>query len=76
MSGQFDHPDFREAVGKIEAAAMAAKIPLGGGPANTEAEVDTLCSRGYRVFGGIDVIQIKRAVGELVGIVKARSRAT
>jgi 4-hydroxy-2-oxoheptanedioate aldolase len=76
VSGQFDHPDYREAVGEIEAAAMAAKIPLGGGPANTEAEVDTLCSRGCRAFGGFDVFQIKRAVGELVEFVKARSRVT
>ena len=73
VSGQFDHPDFSEAVGKIEAAAKAANMPLGGGPANTEAEVDALYSRGYCVFGGIDVFQIKRAVGELVELVKARS---
>ncbi len=76
VSGQFDHPAFREAVGKIEAAAMAAKIPLGGGPANTEAEVEALFSRGYRVFGGFDIFQIKRAVADLVGHVAARSRAT
>ncbi len=73
VSGQFNHPDFLQAVSKIEAAAKAAGIPLGGGPANTEAEVDALIARGYRVFGGFDIFQIKHAVGNLVSIVKARS---
>ncbi len=75
ISGQFDHPDFLDAVNKIEVSAKAAEIPLGGGPANTEAEVDALLARGYRVFGGFDIFQIKRAVGELVDVVKARSKS-
>lgn len=76
VSGQFDHPDFLEAVGTIEAAAKAANMPLGGGPANTQAEIDSLFSRGYRLAGGFDVLQIKRVVGEMVGHVKAYSQAT
>lgn len=73
ISGQFNHPDFLEAVAKIEAAAKAAEMPLGGGPANTESEVDALIARGYRVFGGFDIFQIKQAVGNLVNIVRSRS---
>ena len=76
VSGQFGHPDFVEAVAKIEAAAKAAEIPLGGGPANTQAEIDALFDRGYRLVGGFDVLQIKRVVGEMVGYVKARPQAS
>lgn len=76
VSGQFAHPDFVEAVGAIEAAAKAAGIPLGGGPANTRAEIDSLFSRGYRLAGGFDVLQIKRVVGELVDHVRTYSQAT
>lgn len=75
VSGQFDHPDFRAAVARIEAAAMAANIPLGGGPANTSAEAEALLSRGYRIIGGFDIFQIKRAVSELVSFVKDRPAA-
>lgn len=75
VSGQFAHPDFVEAVGVIEAAAKAAGIPLGGGPANTRAEIDSLFSRGYRLAGGFDVLQIKRVVGEMVDHVRTYSQA-
>lgn len=71
IHGQFDHPDFRAAVARIEAAAMAAGIPLGGGPANTKEEIEALFERGYRVVGGFDILQLKRVVGEMVGHVRS-----
>jgi len=67
VSGQFDHPDFLEAVGAIEAAAKAKSVPLDAGPANTQAEIDNLFSCGCWLTGGFDVLQIRRVVAELVG---------
>jgi 4-hydroxy-2-oxoheptanedioate aldolase len=71
ISGQFTNPIFVEAVRKVEAAAKRASIPLGGGPANSKAEIDDLFSRGYRIAGGFDILQLKRAVGELVAHVQS-----
>lgn len=66
ISGQFDHPEFVRAVSRIEAAARKAGVPLGGGPANSRAETEALLGRGYRIVGGFDILQLKRAVGERV----------
>lgn len=71
IPGQFGHPAFLDAVRRIEAAAEAASVPLGGGPANTKAEIDGLLSRGYRIVGGFDVLHLKRMLGEIVGHVRA-----
>lgn len=73
ISGQFGNPVFVDAVRKIEAAAKNADIPLGGGPANTKAEIDELFSRGYRIVGGFDILQLKRVVGEMVSLVRSYS---
>jgi 4-hydroxy-2-oxoheptanedioate aldolase len=73
ISGQFGNPIFIDAVRKIEAAAKKADIPLGGGPASTKAEIDDLFSRGYRIVGGFDILQLKRVVGEMVGFVRSYS---
>lgn len=66
VSGQFDAPEFREAVARIEAAAARAGVPLGGGPAANRAEAEALFARGYRMVGGFDIFQLKRAVSEMV----------
>jgi 4-hydroxy-2-oxoheptanedioate aldolase len=71
ISGQFGNPVFVAAVRRIEAAAKKAKIPRGGGPANTKAEIDDLFSRGYRIVGGFDILQLKRIVGDMVGLVRS-----
>lgn len=55
IQGQFDHPDFIAATGRIEAAAKAANIPLGG-VATDEARVKALRARGFRVICGIDTV--------------------
>ncbi|MFK8034908.1 MAG: HpcH/HpaI aldolase/citrate lyase family protein [Hyphomicrobiales bacterium] len=62
VSGQFDHPDFKAAVAKIEAAALNAKVPLGGGPARSKEEADALFVRGYRMIAGFDVLRLKASV--------------
>lgn len=73
ISGQFGNPVFIEAVRKIEVAAKKAGIPLGAGPANTKTEIDDLFSRGYRIVGGFDILQLKRVVGEMVELVRSYS---
>jgi 4-hydroxy-2-oxoheptanedioate aldolase len=73
ISGEFGNPVFIDAVRKIEVAAKTANIPLGGGPANTKAEIDDLFSRGYRIVGGFDILQLKRVVSEMVAAVKSCS---
>jgi len=70
VHGQFDHPDFVAAVRRIEAAAMKAGVPLGGGPANTKQEIEALFARGYRIAGGFDILQLKRVVGDMVSHVR------
>lgn len=73
ISGQFENPLFTEAVQKIEVAAKKANIPLGAGPANTKAQIDDLFSRGYRIVGGFDILQLKGIVGEMVNTVRSYS---
>lgn len=61
ISGQFDHPDFQAAVKKIEQAAHAAGIALGGiGLEETQAKA--LFARGYRVVAGVDVLWLSAQV--------------
>lgn len=63
LHGQFDHPDFLAAAGKIEAAAMAAGIPLGG-IGLTQAQTKSLFDRGYRVSVGVDAIWLSSMTRE------------
>lgn len=71
ISGQFSNPVFVDAVRRVEVAAKKASVPLGAGPANTKAEIDDLFSRGYRIVGGFDILQLKRVVGEMVEHVRS-----
>lgn len=64
--GQFGHPDFVDACKRVEAAAQRHGIPLGGGPARTEEEVNALVARGYRMVAGFDVLRLKGAVAQSV----------
>lgn len=59
--GQFDDPDFKAALARIEAAALAANIPLGG-VALEQANAQALFARGYRAICGFDALWL-RAVG-------------
>ena len=63
VSGQLDHPAMREAVGRIEAAAPKANIPLGGVGLTKEA-TQTLVARGYRLVGGFDILWLKGAIAQ------------
>lgn len=76
ISGQFDRPEFRDAVATVEAAARKAGVPLGGGPASTRQEFDALLSRGYRIVGGFDILQLKRTVGEIAGWIHGGAPST
>ena len=73
ISGQFDHPEFKAAVARIEAAARKAGVALGGGPATTSAQIADLAAKGYRLMAGFDIFQIKKAVSDLVGMVRAQA---
>lgn len=66
VSGQFDHPDFRAAVTRLEQSVLAAGIPLGGGPARTSAEAEVLFNRGYRIIAGFDILRLKASVAQSV----------
>jgi 4-hydroxy-2-oxoheptanedioate aldolase len=63
VSGQFDHPTMRDAVSRIEAAALKADIPLGGVGLTKEA-TEALIARGYRIVGGFDILWLKGAVAQ------------
>lgn len=64
VSGQFDHPEFVAAVARIEAAALAAGLPLGG-VAFSRAQAETLFARGYRIIAGFDVLWLRAQAGEM-----------
>lgn len=66
ISGQFDHPDFVAAVEKIETAANAANIPLGG-VALAEAQAQAQFAKGYRLIGGFDLLWLKAKAAEAQG---------
>lgn len=65
VSGQFDSPLFTQAVKRVETAALAANIPLGGGPVSSQADAQAFWDKGYRIIGGFDIFQLKRAVAEM-----------
>ncbi len=63
ISGQFDHPDFQDAIAKVEDAANAAGIPLGNvGLAKPQAEA--LFAKGYRIIAGFDILWLKGMAAE------------
>lgn len=64
IPGQFDHPDFQAALAKIEAAANAAGLPLGGVALGPE-QAKTLTAKGYRVMAGFDVLMLKGHMGAM-----------
>ena len=66
LPGQFDHPDFVAAVSRIEAAANAAGIPLGG-VGLAEAQAKAQFDRGYRMIVGFDVLWLKSKAAEAQG---------
>ncbi len=64
--GDFEHPEFRAAVAKIEAAVNAANIPLGG-VALTAEQAARHFESGYRVIAGFDMIWLKSRAVETQG---------
>lgn len=64
VSGQFTHPDFIAAVQKVEAAANAANIPLGG-VAFDEDTAKSMFERGYRLISGFDILWLRAAAGQV-----------
>jgi 4-hydroxy-2-oxoheptanedioate aldolase len=64
LPGQFDHPDFAAAVGRIEASCNRAGIPLAGN-ALTEQAAQEQFARGYRLIAGFDVLWIKARAAEM-----------
>lgn len=64
VSGQFDHPDFVAAVARVERAALAAGVPLGG-VAFSRAQAEALFARGYRIIAGFDVLWLRAQAGEM-----------
>ena len=65
VSGQFDHPRFRDAVRRIEEAAFANGVPLGAVGFTKEA-TEAALARGYRLVGGFDILWLKGAVANSV----------
>jgi 4-hydroxy-2-oxoheptanedioate aldolase len=63
VSGQFDHPDFMDAVSRIEAACLGAEIPLGGVAMNDD-QAEALFARGYRGVAGFDLLWLKAKAAE------------
>lgn len=66
ISGHFDHPRMVEATAAVERAAARARVPLGAA-AFTREQTHALRARGYRIFGGFDVLSLKGAVSAFHG---------
>ncbi|MFT6944011.1 MAG: 4-hydroxy-2-oxoheptanedioate aldolase [Yoonia sp.] len=66
ISGQFDHPDFKAAIAKVEKVAAKAGIPLGNVALAPEQATD-LFARGYRVICGFDLLWLKAKTAEAQG---------
>ncbi len=64
INGQFDNPLFQNAVARIEKAALAANIPLGG-VAMTKQQADALFAKGYRLVAGFDLLMLKAKTAEV-----------
>jgi 4-hydroxy-2-oxoheptanedioate aldolase len=70
VPGRLDHPLMTEATARIEAAAAAAGLPLGG-VALTEEAARALIARGYRILAGFDVLWLKSATARAAGWARA-----
>ena len=64
ISGNFEHKDFVSAVERVERVALAAGVPLGGGPVKNKLEFDDFVGRGYRLFANFDVLRLKNSIQE------------
>ena len=64
ISGNFEHKDFVSAVERVERVALAAGVPLGGGPVRNKLEFDDYVGRGYRLFANFDVLRLKNSIQE------------
>lgn len=64
VSGQFDHPDFKAAVARIEAVATAHGVPLGT-IGLTKPQADAAFASGYRFIAGFDLLWIRARSAEL-----------
>lgn len=62
--GDFTDPRFTAALQRIEAAALAHGVALGGGPVADAAAAEALFARGYRMLAGFDVLRLKAAVAQ------------
>ncbi|MHA1127371.1 MAG: HpcH/HpaI aldolase family protein [Alphaproteobacteria bacterium] len=69
VSGQFGHPDFIKALEKIENAANATGIPLGG-VAMSKEQADALFAKGYRQIAGFDLLMLKASVAAIASWTK------
>ena len=69
ISGQIDHPEMKAASSKIEAAAHAAAMPMGG-VALSRAGTEALIARGYRIVGGFDILWLKAAIVESISWIR------
>lgn len=69
VSGKFEHPDFIEALEKIEKAAIAANIPLGGVGMSKE-QADALFAKDYRIIAGFDLLMLKASVAAIASWTK------
>jgi 4-hydroxy-2-oxoheptanedioate aldolase len=69
VSGQFDHPIFKDAVSKIDAAADRAKIPRAQ-IATTRPAADQLFAAGYKAIVGIDALWLHEKTAEMQGWTK------
>lgn len=58
VMGQFDHPDVRAAMQKIETAARKHAIPLGSNALDADM-AQGLFARGYRAIAGFDVLWLR-----------------
>jgi 4-hydroxy-2-oxoheptanedioate aldolase len=68
--GQFDHPDFLEAVAKFEEATTAAKKPKST-LATSEEQARSAIARGYAtLMVGFDVLMLKNAAALAIAWVK------
>jgi len=64
ISGQFTHPDFIAAAARVEHAARAAGLPIGGN-ALAQDQAAALFARGYRMVAGFDVLWLREKATQL-----------
>ena len=63
IMGQFEHPEFRAAMSRVETACNAAGIPLGN-VARTRGQAEALFARGYRFIADFDVLWLRDRAAE------------